>query len=63
MKGWIIGPCRIFLTLGANGKTKHLLPKFLLDLSARLKDIAEKWVPTKLKPIGDAQLSARSGLW
>ena len=30
---------------------KPLLPKFCLDLSARLKDIAEKHVPAKLKPI------------
>ena len=27
------------------------MPKFSLDLSARLKDIAEKLVPSKLKPI------------
>ena len=30
---------------------KHLVPKFCPDLSVRLKDIAEKQVPAKLKPI------------
>ena len=30
---------------------KPLVPKFRLDLSARLKGIAEKQVPAKLKPI------------
>ena len=30
---------------------KPLVPKFRLDLSARLKDIAEKHFPAKLKPI------------
>ena len=36
---------------------KHLAPKFRPDLSARLKDIAEKLVPSKLKPIvGNRQM-------
>ena len=30
---------------------KPLAPKFRYDLSVRLRDIAEKQVPTKLKPI------------
>ena len=30
---------------------KPLLPKFCFDLSVRLRDIAEKQVPLKLKPI------------
>ena len=30
---------------------KHLVPKFRLDLSVRSKNIAEKQVPVKLKPI------------
>ena len=30
---------------------KTLVPRFRLDLSARLKDIAEKQVPVKLKTI------------
>ena len=30
---------------------KPLVPKFCPDLLARLKDIAEKQVPAKLKPI------------
>ena len=30
---------------------KPLVPKFRSDLSVRLKDIAEKQVPVKLKPI------------
>ena len=30
---------------------KHFVPKFRPDLSARLKDIAVKQVPAKLKPI------------
>ena len=30
---------------------KPLVPKFRLDLCARLKDIAEKQIPAKLKPI------------
>ena len=30
---------------------KPLVPKFRQGLSARLKDIAEKQVPAKLKPI------------
>ena len=30
---------------------KRLVPKFRPDLSTRLKDIAEKQVPMKLKPI------------
>ena len=30
---------------------KILVPKFRPDLSTRLKDIAEKQVPAKLKPI------------
>ena len=30
---------------------KPLVPKFRLDLSVRLKDIAENMVPAKLKPI------------
>ena len=30
---------------------KPLMPKFRLDLFVRLKDIAEKQVPTKLNPI------------
>ena len=30
---------------------KTIVPKFCLDLFARLKDIAEKQVPAKLKPI------------
>ena len=30
---------------------KPLVPKFRLDLSARLEDITEKLVPAKLKPI------------
>ena len=33
---------------------KLLVPRFRPDLSARLKDIAEKQVPAKLKPIVDA---------
>ena len=33
---------------------KPLVPKFRLDLSARLKGIVEKQVPAKLKPmVGD----------
>ena len=32
---------------------KSLVPKFRPDLSARLKDIAEKQVPAKPKPIVD----------
>ena len=32
---------------------KALVPKFRPDISARLKDIAEKQVPTRLKPIVD----------
>ena len=31
---------------------KPLVPKFRPDLFTRLKDIAEKQVPVKLKPIG-----------
>ena len=30
---------------------KPLVPKFRSDISPRLKDIAEKQVPAKLKPI------------
>ena len=30
---------------------KHLVPKFVLTCFVRLKDIAEKQVPAKLKPI------------
>ena len=30
---------------------KPLVPEFRSDLSARLRDIAEKQVPVKLKPI------------
>ena len=30
---------------------KPLVPKFRQDISARLKDIAEKQAPAKLKPI------------
>ena len=30
---------------------KPLVPKFCSDLSVRLRDIAEKQVPAKLKPI------------
>ena len=30
---------------------KPVVPKFRLDLSVRLKDIAEKQFPAKLKPI------------
>ena len=33
---------------------KPLVPKFRPDPSARLKDIAEKQVPAKLKPIVEA---------
>ena len=33
---------------------KSLVPKFLLDLSTRSKDIIEKQVPAKLKPIAAA---------
>ena len=32
---------------------KPLVPKFRPDLLARLKDMAEKQVPAKLKPIVD----------
>ena len=35
---------------------KPLVPKFRLDMSARLKGIAEKQVPAKLKPIVGAHL-------
>ena len=35
---------------------KPPVPKFCPDLSARLKDIAEKQVPVKLKPIVDPRL-------
>ena len=37
---------------------KPLVPKFRPDLSARLKDIAEKQVPVKLKPIVGSSPSA-----
>ena len=34
---------------------KPLVPKFRPDLSVHLKDIAEKQVPAKLKPIADME--------
>ena len=41
---------------------KPLVPKFCPDLSARLKDIAEKQVPVKVKPIvGHRLLSPKQG--
>ena len=41
------------------GRTlKPIVPKFCPHLSVRLKDIAEKQVPTKLKPIEESRRSA-----
>ena len=40
---------------------KHIVPKFHPDLSARLKDIAEKQVLAKLKPIETPQGTAIAG--
>ena len=35
---------------------KPLVPKFRQDLSARLKDIAEKQAPAQLKQVEDANI-------
>ena len=39
---------------------KPLVPKFRSDLSVRLKDIAEKQVPVKLKPIVGIRWNAQA---
>ena len=41
---------------------KPLLPKFRPDLSTRLKHIAEKQVPAKLKPIVTSEMHAAQKL-
>ena len=40
---------------------KHLVPKFRPDLSVRLKDIAEKQVPAKMKPMEEDDLTLANG--
>ena len=39
---------------------KLLVPKFPSDLSPRLKDVAEKQVPVKLKPIVNTHLTEQN---